>query len=76
MLTPQDLLQVKEKGIDPVTIGKQIETFRKGFIPVHLSRAAVAGDGILSFPADERKNLVAYFDQHCSSQRIVKFVPA
>ncbi|MCX6251758.1 MAG: DUF4301 family protein [Bacteroidetes bacterium] len=76
MLTPQDLLQVKEKGIDPVTIEKQLETFRKGYTPVRLSRAAITGDGILSFPEAERKNLVGYFNQHCNNQRIVKFVPA
>ena len=76
MLSQQDLLQLKEKGIEPVTVEKQLETFRKGFHPIRLARAAIPGDGILVFPPDQRKTLVEYFDRHCQNQRIVKFVPA
>jgi hypothetical protein len=76
MLSEQDLLQIKQKGIEVATIDKQLELFRKGFIPVNLSRAAVPGDGILLFSEEERNSLVSWFDRHTGNQRIVKFVPA
>jgi len=76
MFTDKDLEQIKNKGIDIETVQHQIESFKKGFPPIHLHAAAIPGKGIHRYSAEEAQDLSNYFDTHFKDYEILKFVPA
>jgi len=76
MFTEKDLQQIKNKGIEIETVQQQIMGFKSGFPPVQLHAAAISGNGILRYLAEEVQNLSAYFDAHYKDYEILKFVPA
>ncbi len=76
MFTEKDLLQIKNKGIDPDTVEKQIEYFKSGFPFIQLTSPATPGHGLHSFNDKEVNALQTYFDKNKGYYEILKFVPA
>jgi len=76
MLQQQDFQQLKEKGISPEEISKQIDNFKKGFPFVKLVAPATKGQGIQVFDETETHELAAYFDANGPKHDLIKFVPA
>lgn len=76
MLSPQDLQQLKQKGIDPPQIDLQIENFKKGFPFVDLMAPATKGNGVQVFDEIEINRLAEYYNLHGPNSEVVKFVPA
>lgn len=76
MLQQQDFQQLKEKGISPEEIAKQIENFKKGFPFVKLVAPATKGHGIQVFDEQEVNELAAFFDENAPKRGLIKFVPA
>ncbi len=76
MLSNLDHLQIEAKDIEPETIRKQLENFRKGFPHIRLERHAGVGDGIMKFEGEKRNFFLTYYDQHFRHYKIQKFVPA
>jgi hypothetical protein len=76
MFTDDDLKQIEKKGIDLKTIEKQLHHFSTGFPFITLSRAATAGDGILSFTEEESGQFILYFESAVRNHSVIKFVPA
>ena len=76
MITQQDILQLKQRNIEPEMIQKQLERFRNGFPSIRLSRPAIPGDGLICFNKEERKLYQDYFDSWSGNKKILKFVPA
>ena len=46
LLTEQDLEQLREKGIPPQEVERQVECFRQGFPALDITAPATVGDGI------------------------------
>ena len=76
MFTEKDLEQIKNKGIKIETVKQQINNFKSGFPLVQLHAAAIPGNGIHRYSAEEAQNLSNYFDAHFKDYAILKFVPA
>lgn len=76
MFTEKDLKQIKNKGIDPETVEKQIDHFKKGFPYINLFAPATKGKGLHCYSEAEAAGLAAYFDEHFPDYELLKFVPA
>jgi len=76
MFSKEDLQQMKEMGITPSVIEKQIEFFKNGFPFVRLNRPAIADDGIKVFSDKETESLINYYNKYSINENLVKFVPA
>jgi hypothetical protein len=76
MLQQQDFQQLKEKGISPEEISRQIENFKKGFPFVKLVAPATKGHGIKVFDDTETHELAVFFDENGPKHSLIKFVPA
>ena len=74
--TEQDLLQIREHGLAPELVERQIENFKRGFPFLRVVRAASPGDGVVVPAADEVAAAVKRYDGAAASKRVVKFVPA
>ena len=76
MFTEKDLQQIKNKGLTPEKIEKQIVNFEKGFPFIVLSAPATPGNGLNSYSDKEVTSLANYFDENYKNYEILKFVPA
>ncbi len=76
MFTQEDLAQISGHGLTPEVVEKQVESFKRGFPYLQISRAAVCGDGIVQLSDADLAEMVAYYDSKLSALEVVKFVPA
>ena len=72
--TDKDHAQLQEKGIAKEKVLDQIATFKAGIPFVDLEKAAIVGDGISKFSAEEQQGLISYFDENSSQFSLLKFV--
>lgn len=72
----EDLLRLTEKGIDPRKAESQIETFQEGIPFMHLTRAAVVGDGIIRLSGEQQEQLRKHYKEHKDDLKTLKFTPA
>lgn len=77
MFTPQDLEQLKARGISEEKALKQMECFKNGFPELDIVGAASIGNGILAPNAEEQEAYIAAWKQYLGEgHKILKFVPA
>jgi hypothetical protein len=76
MFTKNDLLQIQSKGITIDTITKQIDTFKKGFPFLNVSKSATINDGIISLTSEQVDALKQEYSVKSKKHTISKFVPA
>jgi len=76
MFTEKDLIQIRNKGIQPEKIEEQINCFRKGFPFISLHAPATTEDGIRKLGEQDLQTFITAYDQYKRGKRIVKFVPA
>ncbi len=76
MLNKKDLKQIKNKGIVPETVEKQIDHFKKGFPYINLVAPATKEKGLHCYSEVEVAGLAAHFDEHVADYELLKFVPA
>jgi hypothetical protein len=76
LFSEQDLSLLASKGISPEKAREQIETFREGIPFVHLSKAAIVGDGILRLTGEQQEHLRKHYQQSKNQLKIGKFTPA
>lgn len=74
--TQEDLIQIKEKGIDERKVEEQLEIFRRGNLPVDIVAAATSGKGIHQFTGEDKLELEKYYEARKEQLDIVKFIPA
>lgn len=72
----KDQEQIKTHGIPLAVVEHQLAQFQNGFPPIKLNRAAIIGDGIQQFSAEDAQNLVDTYEQAKSGIQVLKFVPA
>ncbi len=76
MFTEKDLKQFKAKGIDPKTVEKQINQFKKGFPYANIVAPATTKNGIVKLSDKDRNFYISIFEKNRNNEDIVKFVPA
>lgn len=76
IFSEEDQIRLSEKGIDPRKAMRQIETFKEGIPFIHLSRAAVTGDGIVRLTIEEQEGFRSHYNQNKGKIRTLKFTPA
>lgn len=74
--TSEELEFFKTKGINQETVESQVESFKKGFPFMKLTKPATPGDGIIVFDDHTLRLEAEYFDQKRDSIDAIKFVPA
>ncbi len=76
-LTPQDLKQLREKGISEEMLQAQLQCFAAGFPYLRLHSAASVGNGIMQLDDAEADRYVALWNEYkAQGHSILKFVPA
>lgn len=76
MFTSEDLRQIKDHGLTPEAVERQIENFRRGFPYLKVVRAASPGDGVIVADQAQADAAVARYEQAAGGLSVVKFVPA
>jgi len=77
MFTPEDILQIEQKGMSVAQVEAQLECFRRGFDFLKLKGAAAVGNGIMAPSKDEADAYIqAWNDYKKEGHDITKFVPA
>lgn len=74
--TPEDLADLKARGITEDEVDRQIASLRRGFAPVPLVRAATPGDGIEAVVAHTADKLLERWRRAAAAGRLSRFVPA
>lgn len=73
----KDLQQIREHGLSPEGVEKQIERFTKGFPSLHVAHAATIDNGIIALSQNEETECVyAWEDYLHTGGTVEKFVPA
>ena len=60
MFSEKDLQQIKDKGLTPEKIEKQISNFKQGFPFITLSAPATPENGLNSYSKEEVNSLAKY----------------
>jgi hypothetical protein len=77
MLTKNDEIVLKNRGITTEQIKNQLNSFITGFPFLEIRSAAEPGKGILQLSEDEKASMLEEWDQYLQTDaRIMKFVPA
>jgi len=76
MFSDKDLTQMQSKGINPSTVEKQIENFKKGFPFMQLAAPAIPGHGIQQLDDNLVQQLNSSYPDLIKGREIIKFVPA
>ena len=77
MFTPDDILQIEQKGMSVAQVEAQLECFRRGFDFLKLKGAAAVGNGIMAPSKEEADAYIqAWNDYKKEGHDITKFVPA
>ena len=77
MFTPEDILQIEQKGMSVAQVEAQLECFRRGFDFLKLKGAAAVGNGIMAPSKEEADAYIqAWNDYKKEGHDITKFVPA
>ena len=74
MFTEKDILQVKNKGLKPVDVERQVQSFINGFPFMNILKPAKLGDGILELADEELSGCIKLFEDN--KPETLKFVPA
>ncbi len=77
MLTPSDLDLLKYKGIDPVQIEEQLNSFKKGFPFLKIVASGSVEKGIMAVSEEEQAKYLDDWNAYLKDNKdILKFVPA
>lgn len=75
-LTKEDIGSIEKNGLDPEKIREQLKIFERGNMPVNIAAAATVGNGINKYSDEQKKELIALFNDRLEKLDILKFVPA
>lgn len=74
--TEQDLQQIREHGLTPEAVERQVENFKRGFPFLKVVKAASPADGVYVPNAEEVDAAVARYEAAAPDLKVEKFVPA
>lgn len=78
MFIEKDLQQIQGRGSDATVVEEQVNYFVNGFPFLHLSKAAMVGDGIIRLTDAQIEEVIREFDKSATEGEValLKFVPA
>lgn len=76
MLTREQLLQIRKRGLSSRDVSQQIAILKKGTSSLKISAPATPGNGITQLSDSERAELLEYFKENLNKSKYIKFVPA
>lgn len=77
MLTEKDIEQIEGQGLTITEFERQIDRFKKGFLPLRLVEPATPDNGIKILSEDDENRMISVFENSLSSGLAsLKFVPA
>ncbi|HOU27189.1 MAG TPA: DUF4301 family protein, partial [Paludibacteraceae bacterium] len=76
MFSPEDELQLANKGIAKEKLETQLLNFEKGFPYAHLQQAATPGNGIVVLNNEQISDYIHYYEKQLATIKALKFVPA
>lgn len=76
IFTTSDIEQIQSEGLTPEEVRRQIEVFKKGIVPVRISRPCSVSDGIDALSEEQGAGCSAIHDRESLRGRMIKFVPA
>lgn len=77
MFTPNDILQIKERGSELSTVEQQMQQFQQGFPPLQIIDAATNEKGIITLLSTEIEQFRNEYEQKLAKGlKPLKFVPA
>lgn len=76
MFSKKHTEQIRERGIEPADVEKQINNFVNGFPYLNIKKPAVPGDGIIQLSEKEKSGFIAKYQEEKKHYRLLKFVPA
>jgi len=72
----RDREQIAAEGLSLGEVERQLETFRRGVLPVRLDRPCRTGDGIVVLSGTQKAEFLANYEEARRARRLMKFVPA
>lgn len=76
MYSEKDMVQLREKGLSPEIVDKQLFYFENGIDFVNIIAPALPGSGISVFDQEEVKEYLKFFDDNILSYSFTRFIPA
>lgn len=76
VFSEKDLAYILNRGNSIDKIMQQLYYFKNGISKMNLQKSATVGDGIHLFSENEKKELIAFFDENLNGYTLEKFVPA
>jgi len=77
MLDSKDLEQLKQRGITPEQVDRQLAQFKSGFPFADIQRPATIGDGIMRANESDNQKYVSLYDAEVKAgKKVIKFIPA
>ncbi len=74
--SPEDLTQIKRKGISIEELNQQLSLLQKGNQTLHIIKPALIGEGILALTDTQKEKYEKLFDKEKNQYSLEKFVPA
>jgi len=74
--SPEDLIELKQRELTPVSLLAQIHRFTHEIRPIRLEYPCSPSDGVIRFDATECLKMLTYFDRQVHHLAMMKFVPA
>jgi len=72
----KDIKQIERLGLNLNAVKKQLGMYRHGSSFLKLNRSCTVGNGILSFKATQKKELISFYEKESGKYKLMKFVPA
>jgi Domain of unknown function (DUF4301) len=76
MLTPQDHLELRRRGISAYQVESQLQRLRHGLPPITIIRPCRVNDGIVQLRPDQFPHYQHQFESVWQTNRVSKFIPA
>ena len=76
LFSPKDIKQIERLGLNLNAVKKQLGMYRHGSSFLKLNRSCTVDDGILSFTAAQKRELISFYEKESGKYKLMKFVPA
>lgn len=76
MLTPQDHLELRRRGLSAYQVESQLQRLRHGVPPITIIRPCRVNDGIVQLRPDQFPHYQQQFQSVWQTNRVSKFIPA
>ena len=76
IFSDKDIKQIKNHGLSPESVNRQIDMFITGFPTLNIVKPATSDDGVMQCSDSDCQKYINMYEDYEMGHRIVKFVPA